>query len=230
MAKSKKLELKPIKLKMEDDAAPTGTKYAIKEASIKDDFCNYTFEITEGVGQGASHKVVGPGIVKEELIDAFRQHGIYPRNLKTLSEESLAWNDAEPGLQDYEKIATLGEKLHSFYSNMNRPSDRKIRWKAMRSQRSRLHKLLQEKFWDVIGDLVRLGTTVLLTTQYLEEADRLADDIVVVDHGQVIARGDARSLKRRNKPKTKPSRRPPRNCGFDGSGTIARAFKASTRS
>lgn len=72
MAKSKKLELKPIKLKMEDDAAPTGTKYAIKEASIKDDFCNYTFEITEGVGQGASHKVVGPGIVKEELIDAFR--------------------------------------------------------------------------------------------------------------------------------------------------------------
>ncbi|MFO1020220.1 MAG: hypothetical protein U0903_05940 [Planctomycetales bacterium] len=86
------------------------------------------------------------------FIDAFRQHGIYPRNLKTLSEESLAWNDAEPGLQDYEKIATLGEKLHSFYSNMNRPSDRKIRWKAMRSQRSRLHKLLQEKFWDVIGD------------------------------------------------------------------------------
>ena len=40
--------------------------------------------------------------------------------------------------------------------------------------------------------LVAEGTTVLLTTQYLEEADRLADDIVVVDHGRVIARGDAR--------------------------------------
>ena len=40
------------------------------------------------------------------------------------------------------------------------------------------------------------GATLLLTTQYLEEADRLADDIVVVDHGRVIARGDARSLKR----------------------------------
>ena len=37
---------------------------------------------------------------------------------------------------------------------------------------------------------------MLLTTQYLEEADRLADDIVVVDHGRVIARGDARALKR----------------------------------
>jgi ABC-2 type transport system ATP-binding protein len=50
--------------------------------------------------------------------------------------------------------------------------------------------------WDVLEGLVEGGATVLLTTQYLEEADRLADDIVVVDHGRVIARGDARSLKR----------------------------------
>ena len=50
--------------------------------------------------------------------------------------------------------------------------------------------------WDVLDELVAGGATILLTTQYLEEADRLADDIVVVDHGKVIARGDARSLKR----------------------------------
>jgi ABC-2 type transport system ATP-binding protein len=50
--------------------------------------------------------------------------------------------------------------------------------------------------WDVLDELVAGGATILLTTQYLEEADRLADDIVVVDHGRVIARGDARSLKR----------------------------------
>jgi len=49
--------------------------------------------------------------------------------------------------------------------------------------------------WEVIGRLVEGGTTVLLTTQYLEEADRLADDIAVIDEGRVIARGTSDELK-----------------------------------
>jgi ABC-2 type transport system ATP-binding protein len=49
--------------------------------------------------------------------------------------------------------------------------------------------------WDLIAELARGGTTVLMTTQYLEEADQLADDIVVIDHGRVIARGTALQLK-----------------------------------
>src|SRR6266511_4542152 len=53
------------------------------------------------------------------------------------------------------------------------------------------------ELWDVIRELVADGTTVLLTTQYLEEADRLADRIVVVDHGQVIADDTPTALKSR---------------------------------
>jgi ABC-2 type transport system ATP-binding protein len=53
----------------------------------------------------------------------------------------------------------------------------------------------RNELWDVIRELVGGGTTLLLTTQYLEEADRLADDIVVMDQGRIIAQGDADSLK-----------------------------------
>jgi ABC-2 type transport system ATP-binding protein len=49
--------------------------------------------------------------------------------------------------------------------------------------------------WDVIRGLVKEGVTLLLTTQYLEEADELADAIAVVDHGKIIARGTADELK-----------------------------------
>lgn len=50
--------------------------------------------------------------------------------------------------------------------------------------------------WDVLRGLVKGGTTLLLTTQYLEEADQLADNIVVMDRGRIIAEGTALQLKR----------------------------------
>ncbi|AFR10250.1 daunorubicin resistance protein DrrA family ABC transporter ATP-binding protein [Nocardiopsis alba] len=55
----------------------------------------------------------------------------------------------------------------------------------------------RNELWDVVRDLVGDGVTVLLTTQYLEEADQLADDIMVLDHGRVISRGTPEELKNR---------------------------------
>ena len=53
----------------------------------------------------------------------------------------------------------------------------------------------RQTMWDIIQDLARRGTTILLTTQYLEEADQLADRIAVLDHGVIVAEGTAAELK-----------------------------------
>ena len=53
----------------------------------------------------------------------------------------------------------------------------------------------RQELWRIIRDLVRRGATLLLTTQYLEEADRLAHDVLVIDHGKAIAQGTTDELK-----------------------------------
>jgi ABC transporter DrrB family efflux protein len=55
----------------------------------------------------------------------------------------------------------------------------------------------RNEIWEIVRDLRREGTTILLTTQYLEEADQLTDEIAVIDHGRVIAEGTGNELKDR---------------------------------
>ena len=67
--------------------------------------------------------------------------------------------------------------------------------------------------WDMLRGLVAEGTTLLLTTQYLEEADQLADNIVVIDHGRIIAQGTPLQLKQQAGNASLSSRSPtPRTC------------------
>ncbi|MDR2545062.1 MAG: ATP-binding cassette domain-containing protein [Methanobrevibacter sp.] len=59
----------------------------------------------------------------------------------------------------------------------------------------------RNQMWSTIKNLVKKGSTVLLTTQYLEEADQLSDEIAIMDEGKVIAKGTAESLKKEYKAK-----------------------------
>lgn len=115
-----------------------------------------------------------PTYVKQravELLDRFRLTDAADRPVKTYSGGMRRRLDLAASLVARPEILFLDEPTTGL------------------DPRSRL------ELWNVIDDLVRDGTTVLLTTQYLEEADQLANTIVVIDHGRVIARGTSEKLK-----------------------------------
>lgn len=107
----------------------------------------------------------------DELLERFRLTDAADRPVKTYSGGMRRRLDLAASLVAHPQILFLDEPTTGL------------------DPRSRL------ELWSVIQDLVREGTTVLLTTQYLEEADQLADDIMVIDHGLVIAHGTAEQLK-----------------------------------
>jgi ABC-2 type transport system ATP-binding protein len=70
----------------------------------------------------------------------------------------------------------------------------------------------RRSMWQIVRELVASGVTIFLTTQYLEEADELADRIALLDHGRLIAEGTAEQLKRRTPAATSSSPSPTRTC------------------
>ena len=86
------------------------------------------------------------------------------------------------------------------------------------------------ELWEVLRELVRDGTTLVLTTQYLEEADQLADRIVVIDHGRIIAEGTPLQLKDQSGAAAVVVTVSPRGRPAPGPGACSRAVTPSSTS
>jgi len=151
-------------------------------------------EVRRRIGLAAQDATVDPLLTGHENLTMIGElHQLARKQAKTRATELL----------EQFTLSDAGSKLVSAYSGgMRRRLDLAATLVArpevlfLDEPTTGLDPRARNELWSVLETLVGFGVTILLTTQYLEEADRLADDILVVDHGSIIARGDARSLKR----------------------------------
>lgn len=157
------------------------------------DVVKHPDDVRRAIGLTGQYAAVDEYLTGRENLRMFGDlYHLSPRYVKERSAELLEWFD----------LADAADRPAKTYSGgMRRRLDLAASLVAQPSilfldepttgldPRSRLG------LWGVINDLVAQGTTVLLTTQYLEEADQLARDIVVIDHGRVIAHGTSEQLK-----------------------------------
>jgi len=158
------------------------------------DVATHPTEVRRRIGLAAQDATVDPLLTgRENLVMLGELHQISRRQSAARATELLE----EFSLTD------AGDRVSSSYSGgMRRRLDLAATLVAepavlfLDEPTTGLDPRARSELWSVLDLLVHRGTTVLLTTQYLDEAERLADDIVVIDHGRIIARGDSRSLKR----------------------------------
>jgi len=167
---------------------------------------------TSGTGTVAGHDIIGaPDAVRRSLgltgqaatIDELltgrenirligRLYGIPRRRIKALADELL---------ERFELDEAADRIAKTYSGGMRRRLDLAVSLVAsppvlfLDEPTTGLDPRSRVELWEVLRELVRGGTTLLLTTQYLEEADTLADHIVVIDHGRVIAAGTPTALK-----------------------------------
>ena len=158
------------------------------------DVASAATEVRRRIGLAAQDATVDPLLTgRENLVMIGELHQLKRSEAKERAQELLEQFD----------LVDAGERVTSGYSGgMRRRLDLAATLVArpqvlfLDEPTTGLDPRARNELWAMLDTLVGRGTTLLLTTQYLEEADRLADDIIVIDHGKIIARGDARSLKR----------------------------------
>ena len=157
------------------------------------DVVKHPDDVRRAIGLTGQYAAVDEYLTGRENLRMFGDlYHLSPRYVKERSAELLEWFDLTEAADRPAKTYSGGmrRRLDLAASLVAQPSILFLDEPTTGlDPRSRLG------LWGVITDLVAQGTTVLLTTQYLEEADQLAQDIVVIDHGRVIAHGTSEQLK-----------------------------------
>lgn len=129
---------------------------------------------------------------RENLVMMGRLYRLTPASAKARAQELL---------EDFDLVAAAERPVKTYSGGMRRRLDLAVSLIAappiifLDEPTTGLDPRSRIAMWDIINDLKKKGATILLTTQYLEEADQLADRIIVIDGGRVIAEGTASELK-----------------------------------
>ncbi|MEJ0072857.1 MAG: ATP-binding cassette domain-containing protein [Candidatus Saccharibacteria bacterium] len=200
-----------------DLAVPTGTIYGVLGPNGAGKTTTINMLATLMKPDGGTAKVFGHDVLKEaqivrQLIGVTGQEATVDEALSATENlvifgrllglsPSAARKKANELLEEFNLLEAAKRPLSKFSGGMRRRLDLAASLIAqpplifLDEPTTGLDPRTRNQMWDTIRRLVKSGSTILLTTQYLDEADQLADRIAVIDHGKVIAEGTSSELK-----------------------------------